>query len=91
MQVAVGVAALPARTVTVDWNPPGQLLVVSMVAEHAPPTGGVGDGEPPGDGETEGDGEGDGEGDEVGWNCVKNFHTSAGTHVLEPLSPVAPS
>ncbi|MEN3537388.1 hypothetical protein AAH991_19910, partial [Microbispora sp. ZYX-F-249] len=43
--------ALPARTVTVDWNPPGQLLVVSIVAEHAPVTGdGVEDGLVRGDG-----------------------------------------
>ena len=32
----------PARTVTSDWNPPGQLLTVVRVAEHAPVTGGVG-------------------------------------------------
>ncbi len=25
------------------------------------------------------------------WNWVKNFHTSAGSQVLEPLSPAAPS
>ncbi|GAB2895845.1 hypothetical protein GCM10027074_74280 [Streptomyces deserti] len=25
------------------------------------------------------------------WNCVKNFHTSPGTQLREPLSPAAPS
>ncbi|WP_239105338.1 hypothetical protein, partial [Microbispora rosea] len=50
-------AELPARTVTVDWKPPGQLLVVSIVAEHAPVTGdGVTDGLVRGDGLVFGDG-----------------------------------
>ncbi|GGO06146.1 hypothetical protein GCM10011574_18590 [Microbispora bryophytorum] len=32
------IAALPARTVTSPWKPPGQELTTRYVAEHAPDT-----------------------------------------------------
>ena len=36
------IAALPARTVTSDWKPPGQLLTVRIVALHPLPGCGLG-------------------------------------------------
>ncbi|SIS25508.1 hypothetical protein SAMN05421833_1724, partial [Microbispora rosea] len=52
------IAELPARTVTLDWNPPVQEFTVWIVAVHPPDAGG---------GVNEGDEEGEGLGD---WGFV---------------------